>query len=46
MMDFQGFMLLSAINHLYHGSQFRDRRGHDSMVVEFTTTYAISSYHH
>ena len=42
-MDFQGFMLLSAINHLYHGSQFR---GRDSMVVEFTTTYAISSYYH
>jgi hypothetical protein len=23
-----------------------DRRGHDRMVVGFTTTYAISSYHH
>ena len=23
-----------------------DRRGRDRMVVEFTTTYAISAYHH
>jgi hypothetical protein len=23
-----------------------DRRGHDYMVVGFTTTYAISAYHH
>jgi hypothetical protein len=23
-----------------------DRRGHDRMVVGFTTTYATSSYHH
>jgi len=22
------------------------RRGHDRMVVGFTTTYAISAYHH
>jgi hypothetical protein len=22
------------------------RRGHDHMVVRFTTTYAISAYHH
>jgi len=25
---------------------FRGRRGHDHMVVGFTTTYAISAYHH
>ena len=24
----------------------RDRRGHDRMVVEFTSTCAISAYHH
>jgi hypothetical protein len=24
----------------------RDHRGHDRMVVEFTTTHAISAYHH
>jgi len=24
----------------------RDRRGRDSMVVGFTTTYAIIAYHH
>jgi hypothetical protein len=26
--------------------QNRDRRGRDRMVVGFTTTYAISAYHH
>jgi hypothetical protein len=26
--------------------QYRDRRGRDSMVVGFITTYAISDYHH
>jgi len=25
---------------------FGERRGHDHMVVGFTTTYAISAYHH
>ena len=25
---------------------FWGRRGHDRMVVEITTTYAISAYHH
>jgi len=24
----------------------RERRGHDCMVAEFTTTHAISAYHH
>ena len=27
-------------------SSVRDRRGRDRMVVEFTTTCAISAYHH
>jgi hypothetical protein len=27
-------------------SYFRDRRGRDSMIVGFITTYAISAYHH
>jgi len=27
-------------------SYLGDRRGHDSMVVGFITTYAISTYHH
>ena len=26
--------------------QIRDRRGRDRIVVGFTTTYAISAYHH
>jgi len=26
--------------------QFREHHGHDRMVVGFTTTYAISAYHH
>ena len=25
---------------------FRGSRGHDHMAVEFTTTYAISAFHH
>ena len=25
---------------------YRGRRGRDRMVVEFTTTYALSAYHH
>jgi len=27
-------------------NESRDRRGRDRMVVGFTTTYAISAYHH
>ena len=27
-------------------SNHRSRRGHDRMLVGFTTTYAISVYHH
>jgi len=30
---------------LYH-IMFGGHRGHDHMVVGFTTTYAISTYHH
>ena len=30
----------------YLPNTFRDRRGHDCMVVGFTTTYTISAYHH
>jgi hypothetical protein len=29
-----------------HYTVQRGRRGHDRMVVGFTTTYAISAYHH
>jgi len=29
-----------------HKISFRDRRGRDRMVVGFTTTCAISAYHH
>ena len=28
------------------GGSYSDRRGRDRMVVGFTTTYAISAYHH
>ena len=33
---------------LYNQATSSDRghRGHDGMVVGFTTTYAISAYHH
>ena len=29
-----------------HSNRSRSRRGRDIMVVEFTTTYAITAYHH
>jgi len=32
------------INHVYLVR--RERRGHDCMVAEFTTTYALSAHHH
>jgi hypothetical protein len=35
-----GCLILSAINECW------GRRGHYGMVVGFTTTYAISAYHH
>ena len=31
---------------IIYSSQFRGRRGRDRMVVKFTTTCAISAYHH
>ena len=31
---------------IYTALLARGRRGRDRMVVEFTTTYAISAYHH
>jgi hypothetical protein len=38
---------LSTIFQLYVSFSFnRARRGHEGMVVGFTTTYAISAYHH
>jgi len=27
-------------------NRYRGRRGHDRVVIRFTTTYAISAYHH
>jgi hypothetical protein len=32
--------------YMYLNYLSRDRRGHDRMVVGFTTTYAISAHHH
>ena len=32
--------------HLFSLMSQRGRRGRDRMVVGFTTTYAISAYHH
>jgi hypothetical protein len=34
------------IDQIYITMNLRGRRGRDPMVVEFTTTYAISAYHH
>jgi hypothetical protein len=34
--------LLTFCRHIY----YQDRRGRDHMLVGFTTTYAISTYHH
>ena len=36
-------MLDETLTHIYY---FRGLRGRDVMVVGFTTTYAISAYHH
>jgi hypothetical protein len=32
--------------YMYFGLLIWDRRGRDRMVVGFTTTYAIGTYHH
>jgi hypothetical protein len=39
------FVTILRHDHLVQ-SKSRDRPGHDYMVVVFTTTYAISTYHH
>ena len=36
----------TAVYWIYMFSSVRGRRGHDRMVVGFTTSYAISAYHH
>ena len=36
---------LQIMNH-HEGKTRRGRRGHDDMVVGFTTTYAINAYRH
>jgi len=35
-----------GVYHHFHHYQFNQNFGHDCMVVGFTTTYAISAYHH
>ena len=39
------WMHINICKSIYHITTM-GRRGHDRMVVEFTTTYAISAYHH
>ena len=40
-------LLKVTLNTITHPLFFqRGSRGHDRMVVRFTTTYAISAYHH
>ena len=39
-------ILLLFYHYLYYIGTVRHRRGHDGMVVGFTTTCAISAYHH
>jgi len=36
----------SGIDWVFNFNIERGRHGHDRMVVGFTTTYAISAYHH
>ena len=36
----------SFVNYWFDSKILRGRRGHDRMIVGFTTTYAISAYHH
>jgi len=41
--DFVGlFIVIVMVRHIWFGGH----RGRDRMVVGFTTTYAISAYHH
>ena len=40
------FLLLVYTLILFRHPHTRSHRGHDRMVVGFTTTYAISAYHH
>ena len=35
-----------SLSHMYQCIFHWGRRGHDSMAIGFTTTYAISVYHH
>ena len=47
--NFQVFDLHQNIqqpNHQMKLKMYRSSRGHDPMVAGFTTTYAISTYHH
>ena len=36
----------AMVSIVVHKTRERGHRGSDRMVVEFTTTYAISAYHH
>jgi len=40
------YMFKSRSGKTYHYYHNRSRRGRDHMVVGFTTTYALSTYHH
>jgi hypothetical protein len=42
----QSITVLSTLLTILFIFMNRDRRGRDRMVVGFTTTYAISAYHH
>ena len=39
------FIIISKKNRI-RLAMMRGRRGHDCMVIGFTTTYAISAHHH
>ena len=39
-------LALNSFFHLIDKYVWRDRRGRDCTVVGYTTTYAISAYHH
>jgi hypothetical protein len=44
--DYQCLLSRSAISYEFIISFRRGSLGHNGMVVGFTTTYAISAYHH